>query len=131
MTREIALLGGTLIDGDGGPPLPDSCVLLRGRNILALGPRSTLGIPDGALTYDVSGKTLLPGLIDAHVHLRAYAGRDRSDFYLWSQATFLEEQVLHTAANARRALEAGFTTVRDAAGARPEIAVKHTTDQQL
>ena len=50
---------------------------------------------------------------------------------MWSQATFLEEQVLHAAANARRALEAGFTTVRDAAGGRLEVALKRATDQQL
>ena len=131
MPQDIALVGGTLIDGNGAPPLEDACLLLRGRDILTVGPRESVGIPDGARVYDVSGKTLLPGLIDAHVHIRSYAGKDRSDFYLWSQATFLEEQVLHAAANARRAAEAGFTTLRDAAGSRVEIAVKHATDQQL
>jgi imidazolonepropionase-like amidohydrolase len=73
----------------------------------------------------------MPGLVDGHVHLRSYAGTDRSDFYLWREATFLEEQVLHAATNARRALEAGFTTLRDCAGGRLEVAVKHATDQQL
>ncbi len=129
--QDVALSGGRLIDGNGGAPVENSVVLIRGRDILAAGPRARVGIPDDALTYDVSGKTILPGLIDGHVHLRSYAGSDRSDFYMWSQATFLEEQVLHAAANARRALEAGFTTLRDAAGARPEIAVKRVTDQQL
>src|SRR5579871_917403 len=106
MTAGIALVGGRLIDGNGGPPLEDSCVLLRGRDIVGVGPRASTGIPDGAEVYDVSGKTVLPGLIDGHVHLRAYAGSGRSDFYMWSQATFLEEQVLHAAANARKALQA-------------------------
>jgi imidazolonepropionase-like amidohydrolase len=131
MTQDVALVGGRLIDGNGGAPLEDSCVLIRGREILAAGARARVGIPDGARVYEVSGKTLLPGLIDAHVHLRSYAGTERSDFYMWSQATFLEEQVLHAAANARKALQAGFTTVRDAAGSRVEIAVKHATDQHL
>jgi imidazolonepropionase-like amidohydrolase len=128
---QIALVGGTLIDGNGGTPLEDACLVLRGREILSVGPRASTTVPDGAVTYDVSGKTVLPGLIDGHVHLRAYAGTDRSDFYLWSQATFYEEQILHAARNARRALEAGVTTVRDAAGARLEVAIKHATDQQL
>jgi imidazolonepropionase-like amidohydrolase len=131
VTQDVALVGGTLIDGHGGPPLQDACLLLRGRDILAVGRRPNIGIPDDARVFNVEGKTLLPGLIDAHVHLRSYAGSDRADFYLWNQATFLEEQVLHAAANARRALEAGFTTLRDAAGARLEVAVKHATDQQL
>src|SRR4030088_71502 len=128
MTQDVALVGGTLIDGNGGPPLVNACVLIRGREILAVGPSKSVGVPDGARVFDTTGKTLLPGLIDGHVHLRSYAGRERSDFYLWSVATFAEEQVLHAAANARKAVEAGFTTVRDAAGARTEIAVKHATD---
>jgi imidazolonepropionase-like amidohydrolase len=128
---DVALVGGRVIDGNGGPPLEDACVLLRGRDILAVGRRASTGIPDGAWVVNVEGKTVLPGLIDGHVHLRSYAGTERSDFYMWSQATFMEEQVLHTAHNARRALEAGVTTVRDAAGARLEVAVKHATDQQL
>ena len=131
MADEIALVGGRLIDGNGGPPLDDACLLIRGRDILAVGPRASTSIPDGARVYDVGGKTILPGLIDGHVHLRAYAGSQRSDFYMWSQATFYEEQVLHAARNARLALESGVTTVRDAAGARLEIAVKHATDQHL
>ena len=129
--QDIALVGGKLIDASDSAPLEDACVVIRGREILAAGPRASVGMPDGAKTYDTRGKTLLPGLIDAHVHLRSYAGADRSDFYMWSHATFAEEQVLHAAVNARRALEAGFTTVRDAAGSRTEIAVKHATDQQL
>jgi imidazolonepropionase-like amidohydrolase len=131
MTQDIALVGGTLIDGNGGQPLQDACLLMRGHEILSVGPRSGVGIPDGAVVYDVSGRTLLPGLIDAHVHLRSYAGTDRSDFYMWSQATFLEEQVLHAAANARKAIQAGFTTLRDCAGGRVEVAVKHAIDQHL
>src|SRR5438874_5027349 len=129
--QDVALVGGRLIDGHGGAPLEDATVLIRGREFLGVGSRANVPVPDGARIYDVHGKTLLPGLIDGHVHLRSYAGADRSDFYLWREATFLEEQVLHAAANARRALEAGFTTLRDCAGGRLEVAVKHATDQQL
>jgi imidazolonepropionase-like amidohydrolase len=131
VSQDLALVGGTLIDGNGGPPLEDACLVIRGRDILAVGPRASTRVPDDAVRINVEGKTVLPGLIDAHVHLRSYAGSDRSDFYMWSQSTFLEEQVLHAAKNARTALQAGVTTVRDAAGARVEIAVKHATDQQL
>lgn len=131
MAQDVALVGGRLIDATGGPPIEDACLLLRGRDILAVGSRSSLGVPDGARIVDTTGRTILPGLIDAHVHLRSYAGHDRSDFYLWGAATFLEEQTLHAAANARRAVEAGFTTLRDAAGARLEMAIKHAADQHL
>ena len=85
-------------------------------------------VPDGATRYDLAGRTLMPGLIDGHVHLLAYAGSGQKDVHLWNVLTFLEEQTLHAAANARRALLAGVTTVRDMAGSRPEIAVKHAVD---
>jgi imidazolonepropionase-like amidohydrolase len=75
----------------------------------------------------VGGKTLLPGLIDGHIHLRAYAGKPALGLLPRTST----EQVLHTAKNARAALNAGVITVRDATGARLEVAVKHATDQQL
>src|SRR4029077_20224459 len=124
MTQDVALVGGTMIGGNSGSALPDATLVLRGREILAVGPSASISIPEGALVFDVTGKTVLPGLIDGHVHVRSYAGSRRSDFYLWSVTTFLEEQVLHAATNARRALEAGFTTLRDAAGGRLEVALK-------
>jgi imidazolonepropionase-like amidohydrolase len=129
--QDIALVGARLIDGNGGAPTEDAVVMLRGREVLATGPRSSTSVPDDAMVYNIDGRTVMPGLIDGHVHIRSFAGTGRSDFYMWSQSTFYEEQVLHAARNARTALEAGVTTLRDAAGARLEVSIKHATDQQL
>lgn len=63
-----ALLGGSLIDGKGGPPLPDAVVLVQGERIRAVGRRGELAVPEGARRIELAGSTLLPGLIDAHVH---------------------------------------------------------------
>jgi len=71
----------------------------------------------------------MPGLIDGHVHLRSFAGEGQRDIHLWNVLTFIEEQTVHAAANAGRALQAGVTTVRDMAGGRPEISVKHVMDE--
>ncbi len=57
--------------------------------------------------------TVIPGLIDTHVHLAGYAGAGSPDFLTWPLVTRPEEQVLHALANARKALAAGVTTVRD------------------
>lgn len=65
----IAISGVTLIDGRGGPPIPNSTVLIRGNRIAAVGPQSRIRIPSGAQTVDGKGATLLPGLIDSHFHL--------------------------------------------------------------
>lgn len=62
------IVGGTLIDGTGRPPVKDSVVVLKGDRILAVGKRGEVEIPAGAEVIDASGRTVLPGLIDAHTH---------------------------------------------------------------
>jgi imidazolonepropionase-like amidohydrolase len=68
-TSTIAIVGATLIDGRGGPVVPDSVVVIRGERIAAVGTRLSVKIPDGAEIVDVKGLTILPGLIDAHFHI--------------------------------------------------------------
>ena len=63
-----AIIGGTLIDGTGQPPLNDSVVVLKDEWIEAVGKRGDVSVPDGAQLVDASGKTVIPGLIDAHMH---------------------------------------------------------------
>ena len=65
----LALLGATLIDGTGGPVIPDSAVLLNGQKIEDVGPRAAVALPPDVEVIDVSGMTLMPGLIDCHDHL--------------------------------------------------------------
>ena len=62
------LVGGTLIDGTGADPVKDSVVVLRDEYIVAAGKRGETEIPPGSEVYDVSGMTVLPGLIDSHCH---------------------------------------------------------------
>ncbi len=126
----IALTGATFLDGTGADPVRDAAVVIHGRSIVSAGGRAAVPVPSDTRTYDVSGLTLMPGLIDGHVHLRSSA-LPRRELHLWTSSTFLEEQVLHTAANARTALRAGVTTVRDMAGGRLEVSVKHAVDDGI
>lgn len=64
----IALEGATLIDGRGGVPLQNSCILVRNNRIEAVGKVEDVDIPEEAEIIDVKGLTVLPGLIDAHYH---------------------------------------------------------------
>ena len=64
----LALVGGTLIDGTGKDPLPDSIVVIEKGQIVAAGPRKEIKIPKGAAKIDARGKTILPGLWDMHSH---------------------------------------------------------------
>lgn len=67
--QDTALVGATLIDGTGAPPLQDSVIILHGHRIAAVGPRTSTAIPKDARIVDLQGKWVLPGLIDMHVHL--------------------------------------------------------------
>ena len=62
------LVGGTLIDGTGSPPLKDSTVILQDEYILEVGKRDEIPIPPNSEVYDIAGKTIMPGLIDSHCH---------------------------------------------------------------
>jgi imidazolonepropionase-like amidohydrolase len=67
-TNPIALVGGTLIDVTGKPPIPNSVIVIQGDRIVSAGARSTTKIPTNAKLIDVSGRFLLPGLWDMHSH---------------------------------------------------------------
>jgi len=64
----IAILGGTLIDGTGSPPLAKSAIVVRGNRIVQVGKEGKIAIPPDAMRIRADGETILPGLIDMHVH---------------------------------------------------------------
>lgn len=64
----IALVGGRLIDGRGGEPIENSVVVVQGSRIVAAGGQEAVTIPPTASRIDVSGSSVLPGLIDTHFH---------------------------------------------------------------
>ncbi len=66
--RVTALIGGRLIDGRGATPVEDAVVVVRGAKIVAAAPRSEVTIPRDAEMIDVTGLSILPGLIDSHFH---------------------------------------------------------------
>ena len=70
--RALVLEGATLIDGTGRAPLADAVVVIEGSRITAVGTRGSLAYPVGAEVISLAGRTILPGLIDSHVHLRAH-----------------------------------------------------------
>jgi imidazolonepropionase-like amidohydrolase len=103
----IAITGGTVIDGNGGRPIENATVLIRGDRIAAVGTAGTVDIPADAKHIDAAGKFVLPGFIDLHVHL-VYPrdGRQPSDsLSTLSALDFME-----------RFVDSGITSVRDVGG---------------
>jgi imidazolonepropionase-like amidohydrolase len=69
-----ALTHATVIDGTAAAPAADSTILIRGGRIAAVYPSASRPVPTGATVEDLTGKWVIPGLIDAHVHLQSGSG---------------------------------------------------------
>lgn len=69
----IALEGATLIDGAGGEPKRDAVIIIRNGHIEAVARVNQITIPRGAERVNLAGKTVIPGLIDAHAHVERWA----------------------------------------------------------
>ena len=65
---KLALVGATLVDGRGKAPIADGVLLLERDRIAAAGERSSVALSSDAEVIDLSGRWIVPGLIDAHVH---------------------------------------------------------------
>jgi imidazolonepropionase-like amidohydrolase len=105
---------GTLIDGKSDAPLRDQVIVIRGNRIESVSAASTAKIPADAKVIDLSQATVLPGLIDSHTHIFLQGEDPAQGGY---DANILKQPLSLRAARAtvsvRRALEQGFTTLRD------------------
>jgi len=107
-----ALKAARLIDGRGGAVVRNGVVVVTGDRIVAAGAQSDIPVPAGARVIDLGDATLLPGFVDAHVHLM---GRPLSDPK--SDDAIVHDlpgyAAIYGVSNARKTLTAGFTTVRE------------------
>src|SRR5579871_1740509 len=70
-SRTLVLRGGLLIDGTGRAPVANSVVVMSDGKIQAAGAEGSVTVPSDATVIDASGKTIMPGLVDSHVHIRS------------------------------------------------------------
>ncbi|NIV32347.1 MAG: amidohydrolase family protein [Anaerolineae bacterium] len=110
--QPVVLTGGRLIDGTGAEPITDAVITIDDGKIDQVGPADEVGIPAAAKVVDVAGKTILPGLIDAHVHLFGITSLNQMTWVIDEPHV----RTIRAAMDAWRCLDAGFTTVRDAGG---------------
>jgi imidazolonepropionase-like amidohydrolase len=116
---------GTLIDGTGRTPIQDGAVLLKDDRIEAVGPLDAIPPIDGPVSeFDADGGTILPGLIDTHVHLTM-----QNEGLLKHAATPFSLNFYLAIGYLRRTLDAGITSVRDAGGA--DLGLKRALEMGL
>ena len=114
----LALVGGRIIDGYGGPLIEDGVVLIVDERIVAVGTRSEVDVAPGTLIISTEGMTVMPGLFDMHVHLMLLG---HGDYARWHElfSDRLADDVMPIAA--RQLLEAGVTSARDLGAPLDEI----------
>jgi imidazolonepropionase-like amidohydrolase len=105
----VAIVGATVIDGNGGAPLTNATILVRDKRIAAVGPRASVTVPQGATIIDGAGKFITPGFIDTNVHISMYANLETLARYLPRATEVVVE-------GAQLEMKYGITTVRDSYG---------------
>lgn len=106
--KSLVITKARLIDGTGAPPLQDAVIVISGDEFEAVGEAGKVAIPKNAEIIDVSGKTVIPGLIDAHMHMTSFAPSEYD-------TTLTNDSIMSFRAAYRlnQLLMAGITTVRD------------------
>ena len=114
-TADVTVIrAGTLIDGKSDKPRPNQVIIIRGNRIESVSEASAAKVPPGAALIDLSKETVLPGLIDSHTHIFLQGEEPAKGGYdanILSQPLSL--RAVRAGVAARRALEQGFTTLRD------------------
>lgn len=126
MEQTTLIRNGLLIDGNGGSPVENAGILVEGERIAWVGrmaefPSARLGPPGREI--DATGKTIMPGLIEAHLHLSYRDVRDLPDLDLKCP---VEETTIHAVAHAKICLESGYTAAVSAGALhRVDVALRN------
>lgn len=107
-----AIVGARIVDGTGAEPVENGIVVVEDGRFTAVGPAASVRLPRGARTIDAAGRSVLPGMIDCHVHA-TYRARDMRR-HLLNTPTY---NVLKSTEILRETIACGVTTARDMGGA--------------
>jgi len=122
----VAISADRMVDVLTGRMVERPIVLVTDGRISAVGKQGALNVPDGAKRIDLPGKTLVPGLIDMHVHLDSLAEIGGYNYLQYSDSFWS----VVAAGNAKAMLDAGFTTVRNVgSGNYNDVGLKQAIDE--
>lgn len=109
--RPLVLLGGMLLDGYEAQPIHDAAVVIEGDRIVAANARHRVEIPANAQVIDTRGKTIMPGLVDLHVHLDLIGHGDYARYYEFLRGLERLPEAMPIAA--KQMIRAGVTSAVD------------------
>jgi imidazolonepropionase-like amidohydrolase len=113
MTEKVkAIRCGKLVDGTGDLPVENGVVVIEADRIKAIGNASKVEIPPDAEIIDATGNTVMPGLIDAHLHFLGISSPNQATWVIDSPHV----RGMRSVMDAWRVIDSGFTSVRDAGG---------------
>jgi len=118
------LKGGTVINGAGGAPIENGALVFKDDRIEAVGSADMITIPEGAEVIEITGKTVMPGLIDAHVHL--YGFKTFNAWAILSESAKL--RAIRASLDAWKVIDCGFTTIRDC-GSSHNLSIKKAVEE--
>ena len=104
---------GTLIDGRGGKPVKDAVVLIQGNRITKVGAKGKLRPPPGAELIDCSRYTVMPGMMDLHIHTAMHNCMTFHNHRVAQFETMPHLQQMYALFHAQNCFDMGFTTLRD------------------
>ncbi len=113
----LAIVGGMLIDGHENPPVAHSLILIDGNRIVAVGTKDTLQVPPATPVLNADGMTVMPGLIDVHVHMDTIG---HTDYQYWHETYRSRIQDIY-AISAKQMLLYGVTTAVDLVGTAEDL----------
>lgn len=124
----LAIKNAKLFDGSGKLPGGPVTVVADGDRIITVGPASEVRPPQGSEVIDGTAMLLMPGLVDAHVHITGTGDPN----FLKRAKELVPHASIRSTLNAKATLEAGFTAVRDAgAGFLVDVALKQAINEGL
>lgn len=108
-----AISCGTLIDGRGGKPVKDAVVIVEGGRIKKVGPKGKVKAPPGAEAVDCSRYTLMPGMMDLHIHTAMFNCMTFHNHRVAQFEIMPHLQQMYALFHAQNCFDMGFTTLRD------------------
>ena len=126
--QDLYLHCGSVVDVDQGKVLKEMTLIVRGNKIFSVKPGYLTPNSNADQVIDLKGKTVLPGLIDMHVHIESeYSAESNLNRFILNESDI----AFHSVVNAKKTLLAGFTTVRDLGGTGVNISLRNAVNNGL